>query len=139
VWTYGTALVPRVVVGELCSKSNGRQIVRFGHRLASIKGDKARQYVVDFMRQVPVSKTPLVDEPVALYARCYYKDNRRDLDVALLQDCIQKACIINNDRQVKEIHAWRYLDKLWPRVEFWLSRIGGEDAGQDLSDNTDRA
>lgn len=109
-----------IVQGELCSKSNQRRVARFGQRTAIIKSESALEFVQRFLYTVPRPHTPFT-EPVALTVLTYYKDRRRDLDVALLQDCIQKAGIIKNDRQVEEIHAFRYIDKENPRVVFRLT------------------
>ncbi len=106
------------VEGELASKSNSRRIVRFGNRAASIKSQKALDYAQRFSLAVRGTVSKPYDGDVALYAEIYYKSRRPDLDVALLQDCIQNSGIIKNDRQVVEIHAWKYLDRDRPRVEF---------------------
>lgn len=123
VWHWGPVSVP----GQLGSKSNQRQLVTFGRgenrRPALIKSAKARAYESAFMAAILGSglapKEPY-EGPVVLVAGCHYEDRRRDLDVALLQDCLQRAGIIKNDRQVEEIHAYRYVDKERPRVEFEL-------------------
>ena len=107
-----------VMPGQLCSKSNSRKIVRFGERTAIIKSVEARVYVESFVRLFRQVK-PYLDD-VSLTVQVYYKDRRRDLDIALLQDCLQHAGIIENDRQVVEIHAWRHLDGKNPRTVFRL-------------------
>lgn len=112
----------KTVLGQLGSKSNGRRPVRRGSKFAFIKSDTALQYVSDFEKQIPKALVPF-EGPVMLYARCYYKDRRRDLDVALLQDCIQKREIIKNDRQIECIIAFRHIDKKRPRVEFFLKSL----------------
>ncbi len=107
------------VLGELASKSNSRRIVRFGSRVASIKSQKALDYAQRFMLAVrhTLPKEPYAGE-VAIYAEVYYFSRRPDLDISLLQDCIQNAGIIKNDRSVVEIHCWKYLDPIRPRVNF---------------------
>ena len=117
-----------IVYGELGSKSNSRKVVRFGNRTAVIKSDTARQYCKDFLKQVGANRKPY-EGPVKLTAICYYKDMRRDLDIALLQDLLQEgtpknpgACFIKNDRQIRHIEAIRKVDKDEPRVEFKLSK-----------------
>lgn len=124
-WSYG----PFTILGQLGSKSNGRKIVKFGKRTAIIKSDTARQWVKDALKQLPMSAKPF-EGNVRLSVTCFYEDRRRDLDIALLQDVLQMgnprtpgACIIKNDRQIVEIHAWRRISKERPRVVFSLEEI----------------
>jgi len=118
-WSYGPYEMP----GQLCSKSNSRKIVRMGNRIAVIKSAEARAYVETFLKIMPKTAVPF-EGPVCFKAHVYYADRRRDLDVALIQDCLQAHGIIKNDRQVVEIHAWRLLDKERPRTSFILTRAG---------------
>jgi Holliday junction resolvase RusA-like endonuclease len=115
-WSYGPCEMP----GQLCSKSNSRKIVRMGNRIAVIKSAEARAYVDTFLRTMPKPAVPF-EGPVCFVAQVYYADRRRDLDVALLQDCLQAHGIIKNDRQVVEIHAHRYISKDNPRTWFLLT------------------
>lgn len=114
--------------GQLCSKSNSRQIVTIKGRPALIKNKEARQYVQNFYRLMPKPATPYTGK-VMLHAAVYYQDMRRDLDIALIQDCLQVnekygwPGIIVNDRQVVEIHAKRFLDKSRPRTWFKLTAV----------------
>lgn len=117
-WTYGTETMP----GQLCSKSNSRQIVTIGGRPALIKNKEAREYVKTFLATMPRPATAF-EGNVRLIAKVFYQDRRRDLDIALLQDCLQECGIILNDRQVIEIHAERFIDKTNPRTEFSLTAI----------------
>jgi len=120
-WNY-SAIMP----GQLCSKSNSRKIVRMGGRMAVIKSVDARQYVQNFLRLMP-RVTKAYEGSVRFSCKVYYKDRRRDLDIALIQDCLQAHGIIKNDRQVIEIHATRYIDKANPRTYFLLEAIPSTD------------
>lgn len=106
----------RVVFGHLASKSNSRRKTNWG---GVIKSKPAMQFEKDFAKQVARPKEAY-EGPVALLVAVWYEDRRRDLDISLLQDCIQKAGIIKNDRQIIEIHAYRGIDKKQPRVQFLL-------------------
>ena len=117
-WSYG----PILVMGDLASKSNSRQLVRFGSRPAFIKSAKARGYVDDFLRQVRRPKEAYAG-PVALFADVHYASRRPDLDISLLQDAIQAAGLIKNDRQVVQIFTAKFLDPGKPRVFFYLEAI----------------
>ncbi len=118
LWTYG----PKTVMGHLASKANGRKRVSAGGRSRFIKSEAARDFASTFPLQLKPPTRPF-DGPVAMYAWVYYRDERRDLDIALLQDCIQNAGIIVNDRQIKEIHAKRFVSKSAPKVVFELREI----------------
>lgn len=122
-WTFG----PCTIEGQLGSKSNSRRLVLTGGKMRSIKSADALAFVDNALRQIPRPKAPYMGK-VALFVRAYYRDGRRDLDVALLQDILQAkmgrqegAGIIKNDRQVVEIHAQRLTDPSRPRVEFYLA------------------
>lgn len=114
------------VQGQLMSKSNSRRLVMFGRRPASIKSAKANAFTESFILQSKAwdKKGWPYQGDVILTARVYYASRRPDLDIELLKDCLQRAGVIANDRQVKEQHAFWFLDKINPRVDFWLeSRV----------------
>lgn len=107
--------------GQLCSKSNSRRVVRQGSKIRVIKSEESLSYVDGFVRLFREQKA--FEGDVVLEVHAYYKDRRRDLDIALLQDALQKANVIKNDRQVVEIHAYRYIDKKNPRTGFFLKEL----------------
>lgn len=118
-----------IMPGQLCSKSNQRKIATWGGRPHLIKSDDARAYCKEFFQRFYQAGKPFEGD-VILEATCYYQDRRRDLDIALLQDCLQTgtprnpgANIIKNDRQVVAIHALRRIDRLNLRVEFTLTSV----------------
>ncbi len=129
-----------VVLGELGSKSNSRRIVsrtqnviRDGKIHARtipgvIKSDAALNYVTAFRYQVKRHQAAYEGD-VVLIATCYYRDRRKDLDIALFQDCLQTnrkenwMGLIANDRQVVELHLTRKIDNVRPRVEFQLIAV----------------
>lgn len=117
-----------IVFGALVSKSNSRQIVRRGNRIASIKSSKGLAYESSAIMQLTVLKLKLAPPPpflgdLTFTATIYYPSRRNDLDCSLFQDCLQKAGVIGNDRQLKEIHLYHGLDKLNPRVEFSITKL----------------
>lgn len=117
-WSYG----PVCVVGHLASKANSRRITFRGRHPRSIKSQAALDFADSFASQVKRPTTAFTG-PVSLSAWVYYADRRRDLDISLLQDCIQAAGIIKNDRQIVAIHAQRYIDAARPRVVFELTEV----------------
>jgi len=110
------------ICGEPASKSNSRQLVRFGKRLASIKSKKARDYVQSFASQAP-KINPLIDTDVLLFIRIWYASRRPDLDESLIMDCLQGVAY-KNDRQVKGKLILHGLDKENPRAEIRICRFG---------------
>lgn len=118
------------IYGEPGSKSNSRRITRFGKHPRLIKSDKALKYEVVAFEQLETlleSHEPF-EEPVRLTVDIYFASRRPDLDVALIQDILQKRVhrktgklickgVYLNDRQVKEIIARKFLDKENPRSE----------------------
>lgn len=110
------------ILGELCSKSNSRRVVLRGKHPRVIKSQKALDYEYSSLSQIKTQlATPeMILGPVSLEFHVYYGSRRPDLDISLIQDILQTAGIYKNDRQVVEIHAFKYLDKENPRV---LARI----------------
>lgn len=106
------------ITGELCSKSNSRRIVMRGKRPLVIKSEKALLYEESSLLQLSnqLRGFDAYEGYVRLIAHVYYSTKRPDLDISLLQDVLEKAGVYKNDRQVVEIHAFKYWDKENPRV-----------------------
>lgn len=119
-----------VIQGQTFSKANSRKIVSFGGRPASIKSDRARSYersaLEQFIQQLG-DRAPLVG-PVSVHIAIYYPDRRQDLDPSLILDIMQEkkdkktklvtwGGVYKNDRQVEEMHLFRFLDRENPRAE----------------------
>ena len=103
--------------GELCSKSNSRRIVNWGGRPRIIKSQKALDYVASSLPQIARQKKhPMLENYLSMEIHVWYKSKRPDLDVSLIQDVLQEAGVYKNDRQIVEIHAFKYWDKEKPRV-----------------------
>jgi len=64
--------------------------------------------------------TPL-DGAFVLTAVVYQENLRRDLDIELLADGLQRVGILKNDRAIWSKLATRRIDRENPRVEFILS------------------
>lgn len=121
-WSYGPCVFP----GQLCSKSNSRRLVMRGKTPAIIKSQESLDFVEDFVKAFKDPNRPAYEDDVCLVVKAHYEDRRRDLDIALLQDALQAAGIIKNDRQVIEIHAIRRINKEKPRTWFRLCLPTGE-------------
>ena len=114
------------IEGELCSKSNSRRIVNHGKYPRIIKSAKALAYEQSALLQIKAqyrARQPLKNS-IILELHIYYASRRPDLDVSLIQDIFEHAGIYKNDRQVVEIHAYKYLDVKNPRL---IARISETD------------
>ena len=111
----------QIIFGEPASKSNSRRMVRLGGVSRLIKSEKALNYSNVFKQQCrPLAKLMTGDLRVTL--RIYYASRRPDLDESLILDLMQ-GLIYENDRQVKERHAYWGLDPENPRAEILIERI----------------
>ena len=105
----------QVIHGEPASKANSRRLVQIGGKPRVIKSKKALDYCKNFERQAKPPKDPIAGD-VRLNVTIWYKTRRPDLDPSLIMDLLQKVGVIQNDRQIKEIHALHDLDKESPRA-----------------------
>lgn len=113
-------LYKATIFGQPVSKENRRRVYKNkkGKPLLA-KSEEACNYAIDFCRQVVWGFEPLTCQ-VVLYCDMYYRDNRSDLDESLVMDCLQKAGVIKNDRQIKGKRIDHYISKENPRVEIIL-------------------
>lgn len=110
-----------VILGEPASKANSRRLVKIRGRPASIKSQKALDYVKAFALQVK-SLPELITDDVEVEIKIYYASRRPDLDESVILDCMQGP-IYANDRQVKrKVISWG-LDKTNPRSEIKVRRL----------------
>jgi hypothetical protein len=111
----------QIIFGEPASKANSRRVVRFGSMSRLIKSQKALNYSDAFRQQCqPLGKLMTGDLRVTLHI--YYASRRPDLDESLILDLMQ-GLIYENDRQVKERHAYWGLDPENPRAEILVEKI----------------
>lgn len=111
----------QIIFGEPASKANSRRLVRFGGVSRLIKSDKALSYSDMFKQQCrPLATLMTGDLRVTLHI--WYASRRPDLDESLILDLMQ-GLIYENDRQVKERHAYWGLDPENPRAEILIERI----------------
>lgn len=110
------------VYGQPVSMKNGREIVRNKRtgKPISIKSKEARQYVSDFLIQIPYRYKIKIDVPVKVTIRAYYTSMRPDLDCELIYDCLQKGGVLKNDRLIEDKHSQRRVDKENPRCEITI-------------------
>lgn len=108
-----------IIYGVLQSKANSRHVIKTKNitytktgkmrpagSIMSVKSAEAQRFVNSFLWQCKKIPAPY-SGPVSLTAIIHYPDNRHDLDESLLMDCIEKAGIIKNDRQIIKKHIER--------------------------------
>ena len=111
----------QIIFGEPASKSNSRRLVRYGGVSRLIKSEKALHYSDVFKQQCrPLAHLMTGDLRITLHI--FYASRRPDLDESLILDLMQ-GLIYENDRQVKERHAYWGLDPENPRTEILIERI----------------
>ena len=111
----------QIIFGEPASKANSRRVVRFGSMSRLIKSQKALNYSDAFRQQCqPLATLMTGDLRVTLHI--YYASRRPDLDESLILDLMQ-GLVYENDRQVKERHAYWGLDPENPRAEILIEKI----------------
>lgn len=124
-----------VVLGKLPSMKNRRRIIFNKGKPRLIKSKQAVDYQNNFHLQIPAEykglETGSLDEDLAIIIFVWYESRRPDLSVEMLFDCLQykdkkypdrSVQIIRDDRYIREVHAFGYVDKMNPRVEFALFR-----------------
>jgi hypothetical protein len=126
-YTVGSQRVSFTIFGEPASKANSRRLVTIKGRPASIKSQKALDYVKTFQVQCPKLKALIIGD-VAVKINIFYASRRPDLDESIILDAMQNLVYVN-DRQVKEKHVfWGGVDKDKPRAEIDVSEraVGNE-------------
>jgi Holliday junction resolvase RusA-like endonuclease len=111
----------QIIFGEPASKANSRRVVKFGNMSRLIKSQKALNYSDAFRQQCqPLATLMTGDLRVTLHI--FYASRRPDLDESLILDLMQ-GLVYENDRQVKERHAYWGLDPENPRAEILIEKI----------------
>jgi Holliday junction resolvase RusA-like endonuclease len=113
-------MITFMVYGEPASKANSRRLVKRGKRVISIKSAKALNYCDVFIEQCPVLDT-LMDGELVARIHIWYASQRPDLDPSLILDLMQDR-IYQNDRQVREMHLYHWIDKENPRAQITIER-----------------
>jgi hypothetical protein len=122
-----------VVEGQLPSLKNRKRLVYFGGKPRLIKSAEALEYQQNFYKAIPQEfigkKYGSLDVDLAVVMFIYYKSRRPDLSHEMLFDCLEyedkdhperTVALINNDRYIREAHAFGFVDSHRPRTEFTL-------------------
>jgi len=90
-----------------------------------VKSREAREYQETAATLALMSRMELIEKPteVAVTIHWYREALRGDLDkrYSIMLDALQ-GIAFENDSQIAEIHAYRSLDRLNPRMEVMVSR-----------------
>lgn len=129
-----TLLAEIAIEGQPPRKSNQRRLVRRGRgknaRPMFIKSKEALQYIEDFALQVPSKyrnkEHGSLDENLRVDIAVWYTSRRPDLSVELILDCLEATKVIKNDRYIREVHTYGFVDKKNPRIKLRLFRITHE-------------
>ena len=126
------------ILGGAQSKANSRQIVTIDGRPQVIKSKPAREFERDALAQIPIAARVELDCAVRITLHLYYASQRSDLDESIVLDVLQTRTkkdkqtglryvvqrgVYLNDRQVKEKHVFRHIDKANPRCEILVEPL----------------
>lgn len=111
----------QIIFGEPASKANSRRVVKYGGVSRLIKSEKALSYSDMFKQQCRRLGTLMAGD-LRVTLHIFYASRRPDLDESLILDLMQ-GLIYENDRQVKERHAYWGLDPENPRAEILIEKI----------------
>ncbi len=135
----GGLLFKLTIAGEPCSKANSRKAItnKKTGRMMFIKSKDAFVYEKSFIDQIARWRMNTknyrdhtqITGDVIFEADIYYKTRRKDLDESLILDCLERAHVYKNDRQVKKKIVTHYLDKDFPRTEIKLYKYEGSHDG----------
>lgn len=118
-----------IIYGQPARKGNSRQIVRHPRtgRWRLIKSAEALGYEEVFERQVPQwarQRLGSQKHPLELRARIFMRHKwTSDLSLELIQDCLQKADVITDDRYIVRAVSEKKWDKDEPRAEIWIREL----------------
>lgn len=104
------------ILGACQSKANSRRAVAGGR---FIKSQAALEFERDALIQIKHAfkgRNPIGGD-VGIEVTIWYRSKRSDLSPELVFDCLQKAGVLFNDRQIREYSARKEWDKTRPRVQ----------------------
>jgi Holliday junction resolvase RusA-like endonuclease len=111
-----------VTVGGGYDVQNGK-LVKGTSSSALKKGQKIRDYEMSFLAQLPWQYKGInYAQKFAVVGKVFFKNKASDLDNALkiILDCLEKADVIENDRNCYAQLVEKVIDKENPRIELEL-------------------
>jgi len=117
-----------VVLGQPPSKSNRRRFVRIKGQPRLIRSEETLAFSESFVYQTNSMVVEYQDllplhTFIVFEATIYYASDHSDLSAETVLDCCQRAGIIENDRDVRNIRLTNAYDKKNPRVEITISGL----------------
>lgn len=111
----------QIIYGQPPSKSNAYRIITIHGHGSLAKTAATKKYEESFFMQCSL-RNANITKRYKLTVDVYFSSDRPDLDNALkvIEDCLQTSCVVKNDRLCAEIHARKLIDKVNPRIEFWI-------------------
>lgn len=87
-----------------------------------IKNEALRQYERSFCQQCVAYRDRYISRPFEIYITVYESSWMYDVDNAVktIMDCIQYCRCIKDDNLCVHLEAEKKIDKLHPRVEFYI-------------------
>lgn len=110
------------VYGSLVSKANSRRITRSGLVIKSKAAMDFTNTAIIQLQALRKGRSP-IECNVGMDITIFYSSRRPDLSPELFFDCLQKAEVLANDRQIHQYTATKMLDKEQPRVEFTIFEL----------------
>lgn len=89
------------------------------------KTAEMKAYEKSFELQMLQYKYRMIEGDYAITAHVYYDSRRPDLGNAekAVGDLLQRVGAVKNDRNCQEIHMYRHIDKVNPRIEFEITEL----------------
>ena len=109
------------IIGNVPSKSNCYKI---GDKTL-YKSKALQNYEKSFYMQIGVLRNKNIANLFEFHSRVFYPSMRSDIDNSqkILLDCLQKTMTIKNDNLCVKLVAEKFVDKVNPRVEFYIKEI----------------
>jgi Holliday junction resolvase RusA-like endonuclease len=153
------SVIAFTILGQPVSHKNGYHIVTLGKGPTAVprivKSKEALAWERDALRQIPPAARQRIEGPVRITLRCFYANERPDLDESLVLDVLQdrfvalaafgtngpkqigkrqlsQAGVYRNDRQVREKHVYHGIDAREPRVEIVVEALQAQQAALSL-------
>ncbi len=105
------------------AKGNSRRATQWGGFIKSKKADAFMGSAAVIIRAKGGSPFAHNDK-IGMCVVIRYPDYRRDLDVSLIMDALERGGIVNNDRQIRYIEAYAQDEVGEPRIRIKLVCLG---------------
>jgi len=113
------------IMGNVPSKSNCYKIVTFNGHASLAKTKAMKEYETSFAWQAGRYRNANIQGMFEFHIDVYYPSKRSDLDNSLkvCLDILQQIKAIKNDNNCCKIVAQKFIDKVNPRIEFFIKEL----------------